>query len=126
MKEADTKLIADHLVHAQAVKLSRDGWRVVLSLPLVCEELSEECPEWAWRLCEHVAAVADGSPVALLEVLARAVGMEGGEPIAVELAQLGASLDLCEVLDPTDREARIRPTSFGDAVAMFHARAPAE
>lgn len=114
------KLLADHPAHAQALALSRDGWRTVLSLPLACEELGEECPEWAWQLCVHVAAVAEGAPAELLEALDPAVRSETEASIASDLAELGVSLDLCEVLDPPSAgEARIRLTAFGFAVVVL-------
>lgn len=128
MTHQGTKLLADCPAHAQALKLSRDGWRVVLSLPLVCEDLGEECPEWAWGLCEHAAAVTDGSPAELLEALTRAaVVAEDEVTITSELAELGVSLDLCEVLGSNDEgTVRIQPTAFGHVAVMLLSQAEDE
>ena len=114
-----TKILTDRPVHVRAVKLSRDGWRVVLSLPEVCETLDEPCPEWAWCLCEHAMAVADGAPEALLEALPRGEG--DGVLLDSNLVELGKALDLCVVVRPADDGAvQITPTAFGYVVCKLH------
>ena len=111
-----TKLLVDRPEHAWALKLDRGGWRTVLSLPGVCDTLGEPCPEWAWWLCEHATAVADGSPAALLEALTRAEGEDDGAPIDSDHAELGEALDLCVVVGSAEGgEVRITPTAFAAA-----------
>lgn len=117
---APSRMLAGNPVHERGQTLSLNQWGTVVFIPLVCETLGEEWPEWAWELCRHASAVTQSVPPELLSALLVADRDLAGAPCEQEAADLGVALDLCVTAPGIGPDARILITPFGHAVALLH------